>query len=323
MSLADLRAKAELEDEPIDEVVEDELEDEAVDDDESDAEPDETEELDDFDLELEGEPDPTPSKPTAEQALVHKLMKAKAKTKALESEKDDEIAKLRAQLEQRSEPAKQEPKANQHGYPPVPILYENGINTPEQYVQAYQGWMDERARIDRQVSGADEARQLQAKQTQDKALKLATEASVFIKSNKIKPDLVIDAIDNAKAEIDEAIGFDGAFVDMIDSLGEGGAAVGYYLGRNKEALNKLKDLLKEDPRGLKAISHMTKIAGKLKPKSRSLSGAPEPDQSLKGDGGTVSAGRLQQLYDKASEKSDLKVMRELTTKAKAAGVKLT
>jgi len=122
---------------------------------------------------------------------------------------------------------------------------------------------------------------------------------------------------------DRATGIDGALAFLLDSVGEGGERVAYHIGRNASAMSKIKGLLQKDPQGFKAIAEMTRMAGSLKPKhSKRISKAPEPDQPLKGDGAPASSRKLQEMYDKASSKSDLKAMREAKRLAEQRGVKL-
>ena len=88
-------------------------------------------------------------------------------------------------------------------------------------------------------------------------------------------------------------------------------------------MSQIKGLLKDDPNGFKAISHMTRLAEKLKPKhSKRVSSAPDPDQPLKGDGSTAQSRKLQEQYDKASETTNFERMREIKRKAEKLGVKL-
>lgn len=294
----------------------------SVDEPEEAAEPETEEpqaELEDFDLELEdGEPDPDQQKKhTAEQALYHKLTKQKKKRQEAESEVESlraELNQLKAAITQPAQP-EQDP---QSGLPPVPVLYENGVNTPQEYTVAYQNWVNEVNQINAQKAQREASRNAVIKQTQAKADSLAKKASGFIQENNLKPDLVIDAIETATSEISAATGLDDALVVMLDAVGEGAERVAYHLGRNQTSMSKVKQLLSEDPSGMRAISFMTRLTTKLKPKTQ-VSKAPEIDEPVKGDGSTQGAKKLQALYDKASDPQE---MMRLRKKARELGVKL-
>ncbi len=87
-------------------------------------------------------------------------------------------------------------------------------------------------------------------------------------------------------------------------------------------MSQVKGMLEEDPSGLKAIAHMTRMTEKLKPKhSKKLSGAPEPDQPVQGDSakGSASAKKVQKMWDDAKTPQDMLKARQ---KARELGVKL-
>ena len=88
-------------------------------------------------------------------------------------------------------------------------------------------------------------------------------------------------------------------------------------------MSRIKALLAEDPNGIKATAEMTRMATRLKPKSgKAISKAPAPDEPLQGDGTTKSSRKLQDAYDKASDKRDMAAMKEVKRKAEQLGVKL-
>jgi hypothetical protein len=151
---------------------------------------------------------------------------------------------------------------------------------------------------------------------------LAVNAAKFATDNKVSVDRVANALNTATDDVDAATGIDGSFAYLLDSVGEGSERVAYYIGTNQAGRDQLKKLLEDDPKGLKAIAHMTRLAEKLKPKqAKQVSKAPEPDQSLKGDAvESASAKQLQKEFDSATKFDDLMRIRK---KAKELGVKLT
>jgi len=343
MSLEDLRAQAEEDeatttevDEPEsqDELEPDETESEEGSSDEEGEDTEEAEESDDFELELDGEPEPDRQKPSAEDALIHKLTKERKKRQqesAKASDRQTEVDELKAQIaemqkamntgQQQPQQRQTQPEAQ---YPPVPLLYENGVDTPEQYSRAYQQWVSECKRIDESSNQRKQQSDEYATAMRSKTEGLAKRAAKFATDNKVSVDRVADALNRATDEVDEATNIEGSLAYLLDSVGDGGERVAYYIGTNDNAMSQIKALLKDDPNGFKAIAHMTRLAEKLKPKhSKRLSKAPAPDESLRGDGSPASSRKLQEAFDKASKTSDLKAMRDVQKQAEARGVKLT
>lgn len=332
MSLEELRAQAEAEEEKTTEAEEPETQDEPEEDEvESDEgsseeeegnEAEEVESSEDFELELDGEPEPGQQKPSPEDALVYKLTKQKAKTKKYESKIEELEAQIAELQSGRSQPSAQSrPQQPAQQYPPVPVLYEDGIDTKEQYTKAYQKWMADCKAVDQRNAQADQQKSDHKRQMEEMTLNLAKRVGKFASENKIKDDRVIGAIEKATSEVDAATKIEGSLAYLLDSVGDGGERVAYYIGTNEAAMTKVKALLEKDNTGLKAIAEMTRMAERLKPKRSSLtSKAPAPDQPLRGDGSSASAKALQDRYDKARDPQE---MLKIRAQAKKAGVKLT
>lgn len=336
MSLEELRAQAEAEEEVTEEAEEPETQDEPEED-EPDNEPDteegssdeeegneaeEDEPSEDFELELDGEPEPGQQKPSPEDALVYKLTKQKAKAKEYKTELEElkaELAALKAGTQQPQTQSRPQQPAQQ--YPPVPVLYEDGIDTKEQYTQAYQRWMADCKAVDQRNAQADQQKSDYARQMEEMTHNLAKRLGKFATEHKIKDDRVVQAAERATSEIDGATKIEGSLAYLLDSVGDGGERVAYYIGTNDEAMSKVKELLQKDNSGLKAIAHMTRLAEKLKPKHSSrTSKAPAPDRPVKGDGSSAGAKALQGKYDKTTDPTELMRLRK---KARELGVKLT
>lgn len=333
MSLEQLRAQAEAEDkkateaeEPEAEVEEPEQpeEPEAEQEETEEPEAEEAEESEDFELELDGEPEPGQQKPTREEALVHRLTAKHHKYKEARDERDalaERVKELEAKLNGNTQQPQSQPQQTRHEYPPVPLLYENGIDTPEQYQKAYQKWVADCKAIDQRHAEANQQQSEHKRQMEEMTRNLAKRVGKFASEHKIKDDRVIGAIEKATSEVDEATKIDGSLAYLLDSVGDGGERVAYYIGTNDAAMSKVKELLQADKSGLKAIAHMTRLAEKLKPRqAKRTSKAPEPDQPLRGDGSSASAKALQDKWDKAKDPQE---MIRLRKKARELGVKLT
>ena len=339
MSLEDLKAQAEAEEEVTTEAEEpeaqgepepDELEAEEADseqegssDEEEGNDAEEAEPSEDFELELDGEPEPGQQKPSPEEALVYKLTKQKQKTREYKDELEELREELKALKEGRQPQAPSRPQQPAHQYPPVPLLYENGIDTPEQYQKAYQKWVADCKAIDQRNAEADQQKTEYKRRMEEMTHNLAKRLGKFATEYKVKDTRVISAAERATSEIDAATKIEGSLAYLLDSVGDGGERVAYHIGTNDKALARVKELLAQDSTGLKAIAEMTRMAERLKPKhSVKTSQAPAPDTPLKGDGSPASQKRLQDEYDKASEKGDLKAMRAALNKAEQLGVRL-
>lgn len=337
MSLEDLKAQADKEeevteeaeqpesqDEPEQEEAEDAETEEGSSDEEEGSEAEEAEPSEDFELELDGEPEPDQQKPSPEDALVYKLTKQKAKAKEYKSELEELKAELKALKEGTQQPqAQSRPQQPAQQYPPVPLLYENGIDTPDQYQRAYQQWVADCKAIDQRNAQADQQKSEYKRQMEDMTHNLAKRLGKFATEHKIKDERVISAAERATSEIDGATKIDGSLAYLLDSVGDGGERVAYYIGTNEEAMTKVKALLERDTTGMKAIAEMTRMAERLKPKhSSKTSKAPAPDRPIKGDGSPMASRKLQDEYDKASDKRDMATMRKVVRKAEELGVKL-
>ena len=306
----------ELEDETVEEVAEES------------EEPEEETEVDEIDLEIEGEEEQKPAKRNPEEVLLHKLTKEKKKRQAANSEAEELKAKverleqmLQSQGQAPQQPQQQAPAAERYGYPPVPILYSNGLNTPEEYNKAYQKWMADCRAID-QMKAQDSARIESVNQAKQRATEaIAAGASKFIAENKLNEDKAIDSIQEGIRLLDQATGIDNAGIDLLSAVGEGGEKVAYYIGRNPAVADKVKKLFEEDPRGLKASMFLKETALKLKPKKAHISKAPAPDEPINGDTGSNKAvtSALQKRYDNETDFAKLKKIRE---EAKQRGIQL-
>lgn len=324
MSLEELRAQVEAEEaEATEEVVEEQAESEQE---EAETETEQTEEAelsDDFELELEGEPEPDQQKkPSAEEALLHKLTKAKKRAKAAEDEKDVLLKRIEDLEKRLTQPAQPVPTSHA-GEPKFPDMYDAGIDGDRgKYSKAVAKYLADMSQYNSRHAEAEQAQATQKQRMEDVTKRLAVRAAKFATDNKVNIDRVADALNVATDAIDSAVNLDGALAWLLDSVGDGGERVGYHLGTNENARTQLIGLLKDDPSGIKAAAHMARLADKLKPKqSRQISKAPEPDQPVKGDSSasTATAKKLQAAYDKETDFGKLVKIRE---QADRLGVKL-
>lgn len=293
------------------------------------------EEKPDFEFELEDEPEPEAKpKVQATEALVHKLSK---KNRQLQTTKSElEIAQARiAELEaghtaplvpiqpQAIPKTQEETLADQYGYPPIPVIYENGINSAAEYQTAYTKWEMDRRDIDARRA-SDDASKAQYNQGMDDRLQsLGNDADRFFTDKGIDPERGTDFIANAVREIDSHSKFEGSLALLLDAVGEGSAAIAYHLGsksaKGVNALNKVKGLIDSDPSGLKAVAFMSNLKRDLTPKNRKVKTDIEPDEALVGGNNSLKASSLQRKYD---EEQDFSKLRAIMREAKKLGIEL-
>jgi len=332
MSLVDLAAQAEEEEIKQPEVEEEtfELDDPEVAEGEE-GEEGEAPEADDenFELELEGKPEPNRQKYDPVEVLEHRLGRERKKRQAAKTETEE----LRAEIEQlkqslsggQKQQLAPQPQSNV-AEPSIPDLYDTGIDGDRaKFDQAMKRWYRDFSAYESRGSQAAKQQDDYTAQTRARTKALAERAAKFSKDHKVSVDRVADALDLATTEIDEATGIEGSLAFLLESVGEGSERVGYHIGtdKGKDELDRIKGLLSKDKTGMSAATYMARMVSRLTPKySKQISKAPDPDQPLKGDGSTPSSRKLQEAYDKASETSNMERMRELKRKAEQLGVKL-
>lgn len=285
-------------------------------------ESDDSEEVDGIDFDDEKAEDQG-TKYTPEQALVHKLTKEKKKRQEIAATAEDLASENERLKRQLAEIEKGKAPQPTQSVPKVPVMYEDGINTVEQYNQAMAEYWQQQRQMEAKQAEAAAQKQREAEQTQERANRLSERAKNFITSNKIKSDKAVDEITAGVQGLDEMLGIEGTALKLLDTVGEGSEKVAYWLGRNPNALNTVKELVNEDPYGFKLVHWLTVKANEFNSKSLAknrISKAPEPDEPLRGDGNSSEVAKsLQAQYDKAKDYDELVKIR---AKAKAAGIKL-
>jgi len=110
---------------------------------------------------------------------------------------------------------------------------------------------------------------------------------------------------------------------VISILGEGSEKVLYYLGRNKNALDKFKSLLADDSSGLKASMFLGQQRERLLNSKRRISAAPSPDDDVTGDNNIATSNKANAFLKKrkaALKKGDVQLAYDVKKQAKAGGI---
>ncbi len=291
----------------------------------------------DFEFDIEEdelEPEVKPKR-TAEDSLIHKLSKKGRQLKGVKTELEQAREEIEALKAAQLAPAPIQPQAppiptapeqslsDQYGYPPFPVLYENGINSPEDFQAAYRNREAEVAKIDASKAAANTQTNEYTQSMESKMQSLGNDADKFFTDKGIDPERGTDFIANAAREFDSHTKHNGALVLLLDAVGEGSSAVAYHLGSKSAkgiaALSKVKSLIDKDPSGLSAVAYMAALKRDLTPKVRKVKTDIEPDEALVGGNNSLKASTLQRKYD---DENDFGKLRAIMREAKTLGIEL-
>lgn len=108
---------------------------------------------------------------------------------------------------------------------------------------------------------------------------------------------------------------------MIDALGEGSEKVVYHLGLNQSERDKVAQMVRQDPSGLKAMTYLGKLAAKLsaEPAQKKISQAPAVDKPLAGSTGSTSTSSVLKRLAMLDKNPNRDAFREYKRKLVAAG----
>lgn len=260
-------------------------------------------------------------KDTSQAVPLAKHVELKHKLKARISEKDDELKKLRQEVEALRSGAVQPQQAK----PAMPKLSDFDFDE-DRHAQAMAEYFASIAQNTLSQSQATEQQRL-AQQKLEQAVDGHYErAADLIKSGKIDAEKYQTADKRVRVELGNLFGNleqgDAVTDTMLARLGAGSEKVMVHLGVNSTALNELKTKLREDPTGLDAMLYLGELKAKFNAQTNKLSKAPKPDTPLTGDVsvGSLSAAGLEKAYKAALDKNDGQKAYDLKRAAKAKGV---
>jgi hypothetical protein len=257
----------------------------------------------------------------AQQVPLSALMKQKKKLKGQIGERDAELERLRAEVEE----LKNSKTPQTLKRPRVA-----DFDDDEEYETALDEYEEKKATTNYTSYESVKDKERQQQKNRD-ALDLAVtehyeRADKLVTDNGIKPEIYQKADTNVRQAIEAVLPRAGDAVanHLIATMGEGSEKAVYYLGRNKVALQKLKAKLQEDPSGIKAAMYLGRIDGKLKGQTNQNSRAPKPAANLKGDEQvTGNLSNLQRKYKKAHAEGKGQVAFNLKRQAKKGGADVT
>lgn len=260
---------------------------------------------------------------TQKSAPVSALVKLKKKLKGQISEKDEELERLRAELQavktgvvtpQQTIEAPKRPRSAD-------------FDTDEEYEAAMDKYEEDKIKYQTQLITSTQSQSTQVEQRTKKILESVDShyerAAKLVESSGINPEVYQQATENFKAVIERVMPgkSEGALNGIIDIIGDGSEKTIFYIGRNKAAQNEFAALLTEDPTGLKAAMYLGRTTEKINGTVKKTSQAPPPAAQLK-SGESVSAkeSAFRKKYDEAHKKGSLQVAYNVKKEARKAGI---
>lgn len=242
---------------------------------------------------------------------------AKRKLRAkLEKEHNDELEKLKAEIEQLKQ-SKTEPRSQDVGK--VPTLEQFDYDKAK-YAAAMQAWVRNQVQGASRATETEAIKQRQAQEFERKVEDHYERAAKLVKQHNIDPDLYRNAGMSLRKTIDEVFPGNGdLFTDqLLSRLGEGSEKVEYHLGRNAQKREILKAKLMEDPSGLSASIYLGKVLGEVSMPANRKSKAPAP--AARANGGQGSVNNEASMKKKYIAENDVQKRFDLRRKAKLAGI---
>lgn len=294
-----------------------EPEDTETDDEQAEPEGETQEEVEDW-LKTDGQ--------TSQAVPLAKHVELKHKLKARISEKDTELAQIRAELEALKSGTVQPQAAPQTAKPPRLSDFDFDEDKHAEAMAQYLAQIAESSHTKRHQVQQQEQQLNRMKQAVDEHYERAAE---LVSSGKVDATKYQQADHRVRVELANLYGNpeqgDAIADTMLARLGAGSEKIMVHLGVNPAALNELKTKLQSDPTGLDAMLYLGELKAKFNAQTNKLSKAPKPDTPLSGDvaTGSLSASALAKGYQEAHKKGDTQKAFELKRAAKAKGVNTT
>lgn len=248
--------------------------------------------------------------------------KVRSKLKAKVSERDEEIEKLKAQIESMSKAGQQQVSKK----PRLEDFYDQD-NPEEAFSEAIFDWKMKnysKSQSEQQQRAEQERKQIEFAAKLEKEVDNHYQRAAEL-SNKsgIKPEVFQAADLRLKESVDSMFPGKGELIvnNLIASLGEGSEKVMHHIGINNAAMNEFKSVLMDDPNGLKAMAFLGAKKAQLTQPLKRTSQAPAPSAQLNGNekvAGT-NENQLKRKYNSAAKSRDVQEMINIKRAAKQAG----
>lgn len=259
----------------------------------------------------------------------HAHMRSKLKGKL--NARDSEIETLRAEVEALKNPANtQAPSGEFPKELPKREDYYSHEDPDGAYIEALTDYKLANAATDYEQRYQQQQADQQKRETQkridqqvaahyDRAAALITKAQITPETYQQADTLVRQTLDTVLTGQGDAIAD-----TIIARMGEGSEKVMYYVGRNPQVREKLRQTLVDDPTGLETAVYLGSLKGSLtNPKVRKSS-APKPASRITGDEpatqGNPQAKKLRAAYNSAHKKGDPQAAFDARYAARKAGI---
>lgn len=297
------------------EAVEDDMEELSID---AGQEDDETKEPEtEAWMQSDEEEDQPQTVPVAAHAKVRSKLKAKI------AEGNEEIEKLKAEIQaMKAQPQQQSAPV---GRPKLEDFYEQD-NPEEAFTDALVDWkLNNQIKTQSEQQKKDEQERLQREAAQriekevdnhyERAAKLSQISGIKPEAFQASDLKVKQAVEKIAPNMGELI-----VNNLISNLGEGSEKVMHHIGINNAAMNEFKSALIDDPSGLRAMAFLgAKKAQLTQPKKR-YSQAPKPAAQLNGNESTPASDKdFKRQYNAAVKSGDMQKRMDIRRAAKAAG----
>lgn len=264
---------------------------------------------------------------SAQAVPLAKHVELKHKLKARLSEKDDELAQLKAQIAQMQAGVMNQ-QAPQQEVLKMPKLSDVDYDE-DRYAEAMAEYsaklVDSRLKSYSSNNQQEQQKQLVTQQ-REKALDSHYErAEQLVRSmgGKFTAETYQAAELNFRRQLNEVTGNGDAVADeIISRLGDGSAKVIAHIGVNSTAMATLKTKLANDPTGLAAAVYLGQLEAKFQSaQTGKLSKAPAPESTVKASApaGSATMESLKKAYKAAQSRGDLQKSFDIARQARANG----
>jgi hypothetical protein len=245
-------------------------------------------------------------------------IKKKEKYKGRIAEKDDEIIKLRAELEDVKK-AKAIPSV------PLEMPKKSDFDDEDEFYVALEKYRDQKDSLRSEgTSRQAEAKEAQRK-TQEAVESHYDRVDKLVEEFTISPEVVQKADQAVREAVDAVtskmpnVKADAVVDHLISTLGEGSERAMLYVGRSQKRLAELQSRLLNDPTGMSAAVYMGEMKRDAQGTRKKTSTAPAPAAQVKSGSATSEKG-FKRKYDEAHKKRNTQAAFNIKREAKAAGV---
>lgn len=254
---------------------------------------------------------------------ANRRKKAKA-LKSLVKEQDTELETLRKQVEALSSPQQpQAPMADTTPQLPDDLYDDEAMRKYHNDMIAFNknGFNQYKVDNERQVQEQQAQAQQQAMEKNlgdhyERAQKLIDDGKITTESYQSADKnvrLALNGVSNGNGD-----NLANQLISALNNLGQDSEKVMYQLGVNPAKLQKLQNLLSNDPAGLSAMAYLGGLQKEISTPTKRRSQAPTPASKVEGEGGEGGQfGTLQKQYNKLTEPQERISFKR---KAKKAGV---